>query len=105
MLAYFANKREYMFFLKGGCREGQSVEMKEKKRKMKRTLWSWGQAMERFGWKAEELEKMEGFYKLQRKIWEGNSNPLAQRALEKAEREFSELLIHHLICSISQEQM
>ena len=79
-----------MFFLKGGCREGQSGEMKEEKRKMKRTLWSWGQAMERFGWKAEELEKMEGFYKLQRKIWEGNSNPQAQRALEKAEREYEE---------------
>ena len=41
-------------------------EMKRKRRKMKERLWNWGQAMEEFNWKEEELKKLEGLYVMQK---------------------------------------
>jgi len=42
--------------------------MEGEKGEMKRLLWNWGSAIERFHWKEEELEKLQEIYELQRKM-------------------------------------
>ena len=58
-----------MFLLLGNCEMFDGGEMKEEKRRMKKLLWDWGQAMERFNWKEEELKKLQNFYEMRKKIW------------------------------------
>ncbi len=55
---------------------------------MKERLWNWGQAMEEFNWKEEELKKLQGLYVMQRKIWEGNETEKARKELERIQKEY-----------------
>ena len=65
-------------------------EIKTEKGKMKRLLWDWGNAMERFGWKEEELEKLQQLYQMKKQIWSGGETEKAKRELEKIEKEYRE---------------
>ena len=55
--------------------------------KLKKMLWRWGKALEQFRWKEEELEKMQVFYEIQKKVWGGNRKEKAEKELERIERE------------------
>lgn len=55
---------------------------------MKERLWNWGQAMEEFNWKEEELKKLQGLYVMQRKIWEGNETEKARKELKRIQKEY-----------------
>lgn len=77
--------------LKRGGSLGRKVypeEMKRKRREMKERLWNWGQAMEEFNWKEEELKKLQGLYVMQRKIWEGNETEKARKELKRIQKEY-----------------
>ena len=63
-------------------------EMKRKRREMKERLWNWGQAMEEFNWKEEELKKLEGVYVMQKKIWEGHETEKARKELNRIQKEY-----------------
>ena len=63
-------------------------EMKRKRREMKERLWNWGQAMEEFNWKEEELKKLEGLYVMQKKIWEGKETEKARKELNRIQKEY-----------------
>lgn len=63
-------------------------ELKSEKGQMKKKLWNWGNALERFGWKEEELRKLQMFHELQKKVWEGNETQKAMKALEKIQKEY-----------------
>ena len=56
----------------------------------KKLLRNWGQALEKFNWKEEELEKLKGFHEMQKKVWEGSRLGRAERELERMEREYEE---------------
>lgn len=65
--------------------------MEERKKKIgevKKRLWNWGQAMEQFNWKEEELQKLQIFHEMQRKVWEENPMPRAEQELERIEKEY-----------------
>ena len=55
---------------------------------MKVRLWNWGQAMEEFNWKEEELKKLQGLYAMQKKIWEGSETEKARKELERMQKEY-----------------
>lgn len=65
-------------------------EMRCEKRKMKKLLWNWGQAMERFRWKEEELEDLKKFHSMRRKVWEGIGTEDAMQEWKRTEKEFDE---------------
>ena len=56
--------------------------MKEEKEKMKKVLQAWGQALEQFRWREEKLERLQGIYEMQKKVWIGNEKQLAKAEAE-----------------------
>ena len=63
---------------------------KKEKGEMKQRLWNWGGALERFRWKEEELEKLQGLYEMQKKIWADDETEKGQKMREKQEKEYHE---------------
>lgn len=66
------------------------MERKQRKRKMKRRLHNWGRALEQFAWKEEQLKKLQMFYEMKKKIWEGSEDERSRRELERIEKDFWE---------------
>ena len=62
--------------------------MSREKEEMKKLLQRWGKALEQFRWKDEELEKMQVFYEIQKKVWSGCRMKKAEKELERIEREY-----------------
>ena len=56
--------------------------MKEEKEEMKKVLQAWGQALEQFRWREEKLERLQGIYEMQKKVWIGNEKQLAKAEAE-----------------------
>ena len=56
--------------------------MKEEKEEMKKVLQAWGQALEQFRWREEKLERLQGIYEMQKKVWIGNGKQLAKAEAE-----------------------
>ena len=61
--------------------------MSKEKEELKKMLWRWGRALERFSWKEEELEKEQTFYEIQKKVWSGYQTAKANKELERIEKE------------------
>lgn len=64
------------------------TDKKKEKIELKKRLWNWGQAMEQFSWKEEELQKLQGFHEIQRGVWEKNHAERAKQELERLEKEY-----------------
>lgn len=60
-------------------------DKKKEKAEIKKRLWNWGQAMEQFSWKEEELQ---GFHEIQKGVWEKNPAERAKQELERIEKEY-----------------
>ena len=69
-------------------RKEYAEERKGKKGEMKERLRHWGQAMEEFNWKEEELKKSQGLYVMQKKIWEGHETEKARKELNRIRKEY-----------------
>lgn len=90
-----------MFLLLKGVTVFYGGEMREEKTKIKKMLWNWGQAMERFSWKEEELRKLQNFYEMRKKIWgdasggkDGERNQLQyEREVRRLRLEMEEILM------------
>lgn len=65
-------------------------EEKKEKGEMKKRLWNWGSALEKFRWKEEELEKQQIFYEMQKKIWKDDETEKGRKTRERLEKEYSE---------------
>lgn len=63
-------------------------EEKKKKGEMKKRLWNWGGALEKFHWKEEELEKLQLFYEMQKRIWKDDKTEKGGKIREKLEKEY-----------------
>ena len=50
-------------------------------------LWEWGRTLERFSRKEEELQKLENFYVMRKKIWNEKEN---RKEFEKNERQYEQ---------------
>ena len=61
--------------------------MKKDKEEMKELLWRWGQAMEQFSWKEEEVNRLQVFCEMQKCVWEKNPMEREKRELERIEKE------------------
>ena len=59
------------------------------KTEMKKQLQDWGSAMERLGWKEEELKRLQMFYGAQKQIWEGGTEEKKTAELEKIRRDYN----------------
>lgn len=75
-----------------GRKEYLEKEGKSEKGQMKKRLWEWGRALERCLWKEEELEKLEGIYAMQKKMWLGDRSERGKRTMETMEQEYKENL-------------
>ena len=63
-------------------------ERKKEIEEMKKRLWNWGNSMEQFNWKEEELQKMQVFHEMQKKVWEENATEKSQEELKQMEKEY-----------------
>lgn len=63
-------------------------ERKKEIEEMKKRLWNWGNSMEQFNWKEEELQKMQVFHEMQKKVWEENATAKSQEELKQMEKEY-----------------
>ena len=80
--------------------------MREEKRRMKKMLWDWGQAMERFSWKEEELRKLQNFYEMRKKIWgEASGGKDGERNQRQYEREVKRLRLEMEDILMEKEQV
>ena len=70
-----------MFVFQGG--------VKVEKTEMKKRLQGWGNAMERLGWKEEELKRLQMFYGAQKEIWSSGAKEKREAELEKIRREYN----------------
>ena len=61
-------------------------ERKKEIEEMKKRLWNWGNSMEQFNWKEEELQKMQVFHEMQKKVWEENATEKSQEELKQMEK-------------------
>ena len=59
------------------------------KTEMKKRLQGWGNAMERLGWKEEELKRLQMFYGAQKEIWSSGAKEKREAELEKIRREYN----------------
>ena len=59
------------------------------KTEMKKRLQGWGNAMERLGWKEEELKRVQMFYGAQKEIWSSGAKEKREAELEKIRREYN----------------
>ena len=65
-------------------------ERKKEMKELKKKLWEWGRAMERFVWKEEEIKKIQMFYEMQREIWEKRAGGKNNKELEQIQKEYQE---------------
>ena len=65
-------------------------ERKKEMKELKKKQWEWGRAMERFGWKEEEIKKIQMFYEMQREIWEKRAGGKNNKELEQIQKEYQE---------------
>ncbi len=80
--------------------------MREEKMKIKKMLWDWGQALERFGWKEEELRKLQNFYEMRKKIWgEATGGKDGEKNERQYEREVKRLRMEMEEILLEKEQM
>ena len=59
------------------------------KTEMKKHLQDWGNAIERLGWKEEELKRLQMFYGAQKEIWRSGAKEKREAELEKIRREYN----------------
>ena len=59
------------------------------KTEMKKHLQDWGNAIERLGWKEEELKRLQMFYGALKEIWRSGAKEKREAELEKIRREYN----------------